>query len=109
MSSPPAQFVQEVYGEWDIKFVLLFQDHEQLCYLATRNDKDGTVLEAATIQIFKSESSELFLSLLRQYNIEVLDPVIINHAAFFSPALREAKIEMWAADALKQFCGFRFF
>jgi len=109
MSSPPATFTQEVYDEWNIKFVLIFEDAEHLCYLATRDNKDGQINEATTVQIFKSESSETLRSLLRQFNIEVIDPVIINHAAFFCEDIRSCEIEMWAAKALKQFCGFRFF
>lgn len=108
ISNPPSRFVEFVESFGDAEFNFLYRNEDYFAYIATLTDS-GEMVDSCVVKIFRGHKSRYLEEILEQYGITVVDDVIIYHDAFFSPALRRCQISMWAADALTQFCGFRFF
>jgi len=108
IANPPSRFVEFVESFGDAEFNFLYRNEDYFAYMATLTDS-GEMVDACLVKIFRGHKSRYLEEILEQYGITVVDDVIIYHDAFFHPMARRCQTSMWAAKALTQFCGFRFF
>jgi len=108
MSTPPDSFREFVPSYGEAEFNKVTEDAEMISYMTTLTE-NGTIVDWCRVDIYRNFNSKILRHYKARYNLTLVDEVIIWHPAFFSKALRQCEIAMWAAKALTQYCGFRFY
>ena len=88
------------------EFSLVMVGSTCLTYVASFR-REGILTEVDKVEIYYNKADTNHIT--KNLRIVIADPVIIYSAAFFSENLRDAHIKSWSAQALSDYCGFRFF